>query len=832
MEVPVTQSIEWKIVVIDDEEDIRQVIAIVLSDAGYEVATAHDGETGLQVCRDFNPQIVITDIRMPGLDGLQVLEALKKKQPGIQVIVLTAFGEMALATRALALDASDYITKPMSDESLFIALRRAQSRFMDRQAGPPPLSDDFSRSLLQGSIDGALVCDENERVVACNPALARLLSCECGDLVNRCNLARLFTPAEKSRLDRELKSEPHQWENRISLYETSLLDPAGNTIPVQMSITVLTEQGRKRGMICFFKDLRRQMLLCDQWVRLLDRINIGAFTIDFNRRITLFNESVQAMTGFKESEVLGKDCREVFADISCHSRCPFHEGGQEQEDDDISLEIKDRTDARHLITRLSAPLYGSDNRIVGCMTVLQDHAALAELINRVNYKERSLKTILDNLDIGIFTVNRGGYVTFFNSAAELISGYNRRQVLGRPGSVIFGESGGREAELLKESMTLGESRSSNQGTIITPEGEVVPIRANYIPLHSEQGKIIGGIAAIQDLTLSLQYKQVVRNRYTFHSMIGKDPVMQKIFKIVEVVAGTDAGILIEGETGTGKDLLAKVIHSASRRADQPMVKVNCAALPENLLESELFGYVKGAFTGADQDKPGRFQEADRGTIFLDEIGDLPLSLQAKFLRVLEDKEFYPLGSRKTVRVDVRIIAATNRGLENLVETRGFRRDLFYRLNVMHIQLPPLRDRKDDIPLIIRHIVRKLCSARATPSHEISRNALKVLLNYHYPGNVRELQNILEHALIVCMGHVIEPEHLPLHLQEQFPADGETAVRSAVRDISLSSGDARERDLILASLRAHDWHKIRSAKALGMDRSTLWRKMKTLGIYPR
>ncbi len=837
-------SIDWKIVVIDDEEDIRQVISVVLEDAGFEVATAVDGEEGIRICSEFSPQIVLTDIRMPKMDGLQVLEGLKKKYPDIEVIVLTAFGEIKQATRALELDASDYITKPLSDDVLFVALKRAQNRYLARQQNKKYLierknrkvqhiahSQSFQENLVQSTIDGALACDENETIISMNLPMARMLDRTQKEVVHQVKLDRIFPADQKEHLDRELLEEQHAWENRVSFFETSILDRSGNTIPVQMSATLLTDEGRKIGMICFFRDLRKQMILCDQWVDLLDQINIGAFTIDDNRRITCFNLSVQNMTGLKESDVLGKDCREVFLDTHCHSKCPFHEG-KSHDGDDFSVEITDLKDTKHLITRLSTPLYGSDNRITGCLTVLQDHAALADLINRVNYKERSLKTILDNLDIGIFTVNRGGYTTFFNTAAEVISGYHRRQILGRPCIVMFGDENSKEPELLKESMTLGESRSNNETKIITPQGEVVPVKANYIPLHSDQGKIIGCIATIQDLTLSHQFKQVVNNQYTYHSMIGKDPMMQKIFKTVEVVAKTDATILIEGETGTGKDLLAKIIHTASSRRDQPLIKVNCAALPENLLESELFGYSKGAFTGASKDKPGRFQEADKGTIFLDEIGDLPLSLQAKFLRVLEDQEFYPLGSRKTIKVDVRIISATNQGLESLVENRKFRQDLFYRLNVMRFELPSLEKRRDDIPLIIRHIVRKLCSTRGNPSHGISKNAMNMLLNYNYPGNVRELQNILEHSLIVCGENIIEPEHLPLSLQNWFLKDlDEKTKEKQVYRLPIKGVDAKEREAILKKLHENNWQKTKTAQALRMNRTTLWRKMKSLDIHP-
>ena len=301
--------------------------------------------------------------------------------------------------------------------------------------------------------------------------------------------------------------------------------------------------------------------------------------------------------------------------------------------------------------------------------------------------------------------------------------------------------------------------------------------------------------------------------------------MQKIFEIVPVVAASDATVLIEGPTGTGKDILAKVIHNSSKRSKKPLVKVNCAALPDNLLESEMFGYVKGAFTGAENDKPGRFQEADGGTIFLDEIGDLPLSLQAKLLRVLEDKEFYPLGSRKTTRVNVRIISATNQNLAQLVREKRFREDLFYRLNVMRLDLPSLKDRRGDIPLLISHILKRLCATRDTNVEKISNDALEVLLNHEYPGNVRELENIIEHALIVCQGKIIERHHLPLALQQGLPSHlPDEEKQSFDKEIEYS-----EKALILDALQKHNWKKGKTASALDMNRSTLWRKMKKYNI---
>jgi PAS domain S-box-containing protein len=570
-------------------------------------------------------------------------------------------------------------------------------------------------------------------------------------------------------------------------------------------------------------DVSESSVRSGDWIDLLDELNIGAFTVDKNRRITAMNYSAQALMGLQDQEVAGRDCREIFCGVPCMVNCMVGEGGPDA-NPEPEVEVPGIDDSRHLITRLASPVYGPDGSMNGCFTILQDHSPLADLINRVHYEERSLKIILDNMDIGVFTVNRGGLITFFNKAAEKISGYDRDHVLARPGSVLFGGDETRDNLILRDAISDGQTRS-RQGQLITRQGESVPIRADLMPLRNEKGTIIGGLVTFQDMTLAHHLDQVIRQRYTFKNMVGKDPIMRKIFNKVAVVAGTDATILIEGDTGTGKDLLAKVIHSASRRADKPFVKVNCAALPDNLLESEMFGYAKGAFTGADRDKPGRFQEADGGTFLLDEIGDLPLALQAKLLRVIEDREFYPLGSHHTRKVDVRIISATNRGLEKLVEKRLFRQDLYYRLNVLRIELPPIHRRRGDLPLLIAHIIRKLCAARAFSPPRISEKAMEILLNYDYPGNVRELENILEHALIISQCDTIQTDHLPDYLQ---PAAADSVQRPAPA-VGPPARVERERERILLALNACNWHRGKAARALGMDRTTLWRKMRRLGL---
>lgn len=564
----------------------------------------------------------------------------------------------------------------------------------------------------------------------------------------------------------------------------------------------------------------------DHWLHLLDELNIGAFTVDNRRRVSSMNYNAQSLMGIRESEAMGKDCREVFTGVPCFAKCPFRAPGN-MVTDEPNVVILDEMDEKHLVTRMATPVYDSKSNVIGCLTILQDQKPIADLIDRIHYEEKSLKIILDNLNIGIFTVNLEGYLTFFNKEAEKISGYDRREVLGKPCTAIFKGEASQDLCILRETMADGIARSSRQGKMATRDGEIIPIRANYLAVRNEKGAIVGGLATFQDLTLIRQLNQAISDRYTFSDMIGKSPAMQKIFEMVNVVATTDATVLIEGSTGTGKDLLAKAIHTASRRSDKPLIKVNCAALPDNLLESEMFGYVKGAFTGADHDKPGRFQEADGGTILLDEIGDLPLVLQAKLLRVLEDKEFYPLGGLHTIKVDVRIIAATNRSLDKLVEQHLYREDLFYRLNVFRIELPPLKERRIDLPLLIRHVLRRLCAARDNRLKGITESAMGILLNYNYPGNIRELENILEHAVIVCREDIIQSQDLPEYLQSRQTMDrADVSERISVAHNTKNN----ERKKILQALQDNDWHRQKTARALGIDRTTLWRKMRQFGIF--
>ncbi|WP_169728999.1 sigma 54-interacting transcriptional regulator [Desulfatirhabdium butyrativorans] len=562
----------------------------------------------------------------------------------------------------------------------------------------------------------------------------------------------------------------------------------------------------------------------DVLLQALDELSIGAFTVDIHRKVSAMNCVAQTLMGFRENEYLGQDCREVFVGIPCMVQCIFkQESGWEAMAEDESP-IVDPASHR-LITRLAMPIYDTESRLAGCLTILQDQSPISDLINRVHHEERSLKMILENLDIGIFTVNRGGHITFINPRAEKMTGFRREEILGNPCSKLLDPtSHAGDFLLLQEAIGQGKTLGNPKGRMRITSGERIPIRATYMALRNEKGAIVGGLATFDDLSVIEALQNAVQDSYTFYDMIGKDAVMQQVFHLARVVATSDATVLIAGETGTGKDLLAKIIHGASRRAHRPFIKVNCAAMPDTLLESEMFGYERGAFTGADRSKPGRFQDADGGTLFLDEIGDLPLSLQAKLLRVLEDQDFYPLGSRNPVRVDVRIISATNRNLAEMVRNAQFREDLFYRLNVLRIEMPPLRRRPSDLPILIRSILKRLCAQNQKSEKSIAAKAMDILLNYGYPGNVRELENILEHAVILSEEETISPEHLPEYLKA-----GRTDEAPAIQQTPGDKGAGADGEELIAILRQNGWNVSKSAATMGLNRTTLWRRMKKLGI---
>jgi len=334
---------------------------------------------------------------------------------------------------------------------------------------------------------------------------------------------------------------------------------------------------------------------------------------------------------------------------------------------------------------------------------------------------------------------------------------------------------------------------------------------------------VGRVLQVQAMASEIdRLRTELEGVYGFDNLVGANPQMRRIYELIRTLGDADVSVLIQGDTGTGKELVAKAIHYNSARRARPFVKVDCAALTETLLESELFGHVEGAFTGATAPRVGRFKAADTGTLFLDEVGNIPLPLQAKLLRVLQDKQFEPVGGDNTVTVDVRVIAASNVPLQEQADSGTFRRDLFYRLNVVSIFLPPLRDRKEDIPLLAAHFLKRLKEKHSRPQTRLSQAGLDRLLLHDWPGNVRELENAIEHAVLLCKGDVIEPGDLSVGAQSPHaPERPGGSLKEMLREA--------ERRALLGALRAADWNKARAARSLGISRSSFYGKLKEFGV---
>ena len=378
-------------------------------------------------------------------------------------------------------------------------------------------------------------------------------------------------------------------------------------------------------------------------------------------------------------------------------------------------------------------------------------------------KNLPLEDIIDSIADGLFTVDADWNITYFNESAQRITGVASEEAVGRKCWDVF-RSSLCDGHCAVDQCIRKSGRIINKSIfIIRNDGTKLPVSISASALTNSEGEVVGGVETFRDLTEIQAMRRKVRDLYCFEDIVGRSPALEKIFRILPQVSSSQATTLLLGESGTGKELFARAIHSLSPRKEKPFVTVNCGALPENLLESELFGYKAGAFTDARADKPGRIETAEGGTVFLDEIGDLPGPLQVKLLRFLQEKTFEPLGSVSPIRADVRVVAATNRDLEKRVADGLFRRDLFYRLNVVTLKLPALRERREDIPLLIDHFVEEFNAVQGKSIRGASEDVLQLFMHHEFPGNVRELENILEYAFILCPGGYIQMEHLPEHL---------------------------------------------------------------------
>lgn len=433
--------------------------------------------------------------------------------------------------------------------------------------------------------------------------------------------------------------------------------------------------------------------------------------------------------------------------------------------------------------------------------------------------------VFETMRDGLMIVDKDGNIIFFNAAAERITGYHREEVFGQQCTLLDSDTcvmltnDGRKKDC---GLFKTGSLQNKKCRIRASDGRAVYLLKNATILKDEKGEMIGAVESMTDITslymkeMELEeLKQELRQEYWFMGLLGKSEPMQHLFEQIRNAAGSEAPVLVCGESGTGKNLVAQAIHGLSRRKEGPFVALNCGSLNDYLLESELFGHKKGSFTGAMSDRMGRFEAAHNGSIFLDEIGDMPKTMQVKLLRVLEEKVVERVGENRPVPVNVRLISATNKDLNSLVNSEVFREDLLYRINSILIKVPPLRERMEDIPVITFHYLKKISHINNKDIRRISPGALDIITNYRWPGNVRQLINTIEHCAITCKGDTVEVTDLPEYVFHEKKAGG--------------NDKSTDRDQLLSALSQHKGNRTLMAKHLGISRVTLWKRLKELGI---
>lgn len=442
--------------------------------------------------------------------------------------------------------------------------------------------------------------------------------------------------------------------------------------------------------------------------------------------------------------------------------------------------------------------------------------------NKYHASYASTDAILESISDGVFTVDLNWRVTSFNRAAEEITGISRGEALGRLCSEVFKSSMCETECALQRTLKSGKPVINKSGYIINAEGDRIPVTVSTAVLRGGDGKVIGGAETFRDLSEIVALQKELQGRFRIGDLVSHSQAMRPVFDMMPPLAASSTTVLIQGETGTGKELLAREIHGMGPRSQKPFVAVNCGALPDTLLESELFGYKKGAFTGANQDKPGRFALAQGGTLFLDEIGEITPALQVRLLRVLQEQTYEPLGSTRSEQSSARIIVATNRNLVEMVKNGEFRQDLYYRINVISLEIPPLRKRKEDIPLLAEHFIEYFNRIQHKNVNGFTAGAYSLLMAHDWPGNVRELENVVERAFVLCRSKLIGQEHLPVELTGTSSVDVDSGRMEAVIR-------SAEEQSIRAALKRNSFNRAATARDLGIHKTTLYRKMKTLDL---
>lgn len=557
----------------------------------------------------------------------------------------------------------------------------------------------------------------------------------------------------------------------------------------------------------------------------------GIVAINKDKKIILFNEAAGRITGFQIREVISKSIGFLFTGTDKKNDLIKRSLSSDEIYSNIPLTINCADGKKLPVTASITPLTQPVQGIIGIIITFRDTQEILSLYGLIDEKNNEIieeknkfETIFHSLLEGTFTINANWEITSFNKAAEEITGFSIAEAVGKKYWQVFPSEEGKEDPQLRAFISEHQKALLREMTIIRKNGSRVLVRINSAPLLDISGNKIGRVVTFEDISLERNLSQHIEERFHFNNIIGHSKPMINVFNMMENVIHTDSTVLITGESGTGKEVIARAIHLNSERKSEPFIALNCTAFAETLLESELFGHEKGAFTGAIHTKPGRFELSGNGTLFLDEIGDIPLTVQVKLLRVLENRQYERVGGTRSLSLKARIVSATHRNLELEIKEGRFREDLYYRINVINIHLPSLYERKDDIPSLVNYFMDKYNKKFKKEIHYISPEAFRIFFHYRWPGNIRELDNVIEHAFVVCNSDAITVEHLPLKLQE---VNNEAALNDNSR--STNPLEAAEKQSLIDTLHKFNGNRAKTAEALGINKTTLWRKMKKYNL---
>lgn len=601
-----------------------------------------------------------------------------------------------------------------------------------------------------------------------------------------------------------------------------------NIIVIVQYLCIMVALSHSNNYILFTK-LRKKMTDVQN---IIDRnketliIPDGIVVISKDEKIIVFNAAASRITGYSEENAIGSNFDFIFAQKISERKYIVESLEENIVFSNLSINITDNKGNIINVLASITPI-NRDDTVLSVVFVFRDTKEMLSLAEEIQQKTSELIDQKNRLDAifnsnieGTFTIDNDWNVTSFNTSAEKITGFKKLEAVGKKCWDIFNSSLCRNGCHMEQTILNGKPMMGNELEIIQKGGKNIPIRVNSAILINNKNENIGAVETFIDISEIRNLSAHLSEYFTYENIVGRNKEIKQIISVLESVSQTDSSVLVTGESGTGKELAARAIHLKSSRRTGPFIAVNCSAFAESLLESELFGHEKGAFTGAIKTKIGRFELAQGGTLFLDEIGDLSTAVQTKLLRVLETLEFERVGGNKSIKMDTRIIAATNKNLAEEISTKRFREDLFYRINVINIHLPPLRERMDDFPLLVNHFIKSFNKKFNKNIKQFSSSAFDLIMDYNWPGNIRELENAIEHCFVLCNGEIIQVECLPKRIRE--------FKKLAV--VLNSSSDQKgfketEKDLIISVLEKNNHNRPKAAKELNIDPSTLWRKMK-------